>query len=461
MGDEVLDFEPAALEEFIGQYMELDRRVQQPKGLYSVLPGSRERQFQYTLKYFMDPQQPHGFGYTFLESFLDCVGVHEFNLTGQHIEIEDEVRVIDADTDGLIDLVICGGHALSDHPGWAVFVELKVGASEGTRQTTTYAEADTWNFSWFDSSELTVDKLVVSNYVYVKRATADAPADETDSFESVSWAALSEAFERDLQDAFVEYPNRSVIQVTDFIQALKEAENMDTSIDEDELAERLNLYFEYSELIQRVEQANSQFESDFEQLSTYLKDNWAAKLHEKYDFETSAWTTSPGTNAKWQGIFPEYWAQDPLNSNSTILLWFRHSPTTEVLRNRTLTFRLRLPPQRDVHTGELHEGESFNEVFTEKCPNEYQEMIIPALEIIGVDETRLGSASALWIKNYELDPHDLAGSYFAQLDTAVEEFCTNYTDLITTINNVFEETYREVFDQTPAGEFPGPLPKRE
>ncbi|MDL5363144.1 hypothetical protein [Halalkalicoccus sp. NIPERK01] len=46
---------------------------------------------------------------------------------------------------------------------------------------------------------------------------------------------------------------------------------MDSEIDEDELNERLNLYFEHDRLIRQVEKANWQFESDFEDLSTYLK----------------------------------------------------------------------------------------------------------------------------------------------------------------------------------------------
>ena len=49
--------------------------------------------------------------------------------------------VVDDGSDGRIDLVIAGGSALADHPRWAVFAELKVGAAEGTGQTRKYAEA--------------------------------------------------------------------------------------------------------------------------------------------------------------------------------------------------------------------------------------------------------------------------------------------------------------------------------
>lgn len=461
MSGDILDFEADELEEFIQKYMELDRGVQQPTGIFSILPGSRERQYQYTLEYFLNPQKPHGFGYTLLETVLNCVGFHEFNLTRQHIEIGDEVWIADEGSEGRIDLAVCGGNALADHPRWAVFLELKVGAKEGDRQTTTYAKADEWDLSWFDTSELTVDRLDDKKYVYLKRAVADDPTDRTGTFDVIHWSDLVKRFEAEIRDSLFEYPNRSVVQFTDFIRSLKETEGMDSEIDENELNERLNLYFEHDRLIRQVEKANSQFESDFEDLSTYLKDNWESKIVEKYNFEESGWKTSPSNSPKWQGILPEYWDQDPLDRSSTIKLYYRHSPTTESLRNRRLTFRLRLPPARNVHTEKRHDGQSFNDVFAEKCTTEYEGRIHDSLETIGVDERRLGSASALVEKNYQLDPHNLTGSYFEQLERAVDEFCSAETGFLVTINEVFEQTYREVFGEEPAGDFPRYLPRRE
>lgn len=458
MGDDLPDLEVNELEAFVEEYMELDRRVQRPQGIYSVLPGPREGKYQYTLEYFLDPQKPHGFGYTLLESFLNCIDFHEFNLAGQHIEIDDEVWIADDESDGRIDLVICGGNALVDHPRWAVFIELKVGAEEGNQQTTTYATADRWDFSWFDSGTIAVEQLDDLKYVYVKRSVADCPDDQTETFEAVNWSDVVKSFENTVQDSLFEYPNRSVIQFTDFIQSVKETESMDSSVEEDELNERLNLYFEHSDLIQQVEQANSQFETDFENLSDYLTDNWRDKLVKKYDFEDSGWKTSPSSNAKWQGILPEYWDQDPLNRSSTIKLYFRHSPTTDFLRKQLLTFRLRLPPQRNVHTESLHDGQSFNDIFTEKCTTEYRDSIDNALDEIGADKIRLGSASALVQKNYQLDPNNLTESYFEQLDTAVSEFCSTQNGFLKIINDVFEDTYQEVFNEEPVGDFPGYLP---
>lgn len=460
MNDTVYDFDPTELEAFVEDYMALDRRVQRPSGIYSIIPGPREAKYQYTLKYFLDPQKPHGFGYKILKSFLDCIGFHEFNLTNQHIEIDDEVWIGDDAAEGRIDLIICGGSALADHPRWAIFLELKVGADEGDRQTTTYATTETWNFDWFDADQISVDRLDDSKYVYVKRNTADEPRDGTGEFGSVNWSEIVDRFETEIQESIFDYPHRSVIQFTDFIQSVKETEGMDSSIDEDELSERLNLYFEHRDLIQQIEKANSQFESDFEELGTYLRDNWDHQIAKKYDFENSGWTISPSTNPKWQGILPEYWDQDPLDRSSTIKLYFRHSPTTDSLRNQRLTFRLRLPPARNVHTEKLHEGESFNDVFAEKCTSEYSERIHRALEGIDVDETRLGSASTLVEKHYQLDPNNLASSYFGQLDNAVYEFCSKETGFIEIVNAAFEDSYRTVFGEEPEGGFPGYLPER-
>lgn len=459
MNDSSLGFDRDELEEFLKKHMELDRRVQRPKDIYSVLRGQRERKYQYSLKYFLDPRKSHGFGNTYLTRFLDCLDIHEFNLSRQHIEIEDEVQIADANSDGRIDLVICGGRALNDHPRWAVFLELKVGAEEGEQQTTRYATTDTWRFNWFDANTISVKDLDDTNYVYVKRDGADPPQDETGTFDTVSWSDVVESFEADTQESLFEYPNRSVIQFTDFIQSLKETENMNSPIEEDELNERLDLYFEYSNLIEQVEQANSQFESDFEDVSNYLRDSWENTLSKKYDFENSGWKTTSASNPKWQKILPSYWDQDPLNRRSTIQLYYRHSPTTTHLRDQTLSFRLRLPPQRNVHTDKRHEGQSFNEIFTEKCDAE-SEKLRQSLDEIGIDEFRLDSASALVVKNYRLDPHNLTDSYFEQLDTAVSEFCTDRTEFPQLINQVFEETYQKVFDTQPDGEFSGPLPER-
>lgn len=83
------------------------------------------------------------------------------------------------------------------------------------------------------------------------------------------------------------------------------------------------------------------------------------------------------------------------------------------------------------------------------------------VEKVDVDKTRLGSTSTLCSKEYPLDPQNLAGSYLEQLDSAVGQFCVNNPDLLTVLNEVFEQSYQTVFETEPVGEFPGPVqPKR-
>ena len=96
-------------------------------------------------------------------------------------------------------------------------------------------------------------------------------------------------------------------------------------------------------------------------------------------------------------------------------------------------------------------------MFTSLATTEYASRLDDAFAAVGVDETRLGSASALCAKEYPLDPQNLAGSYLEQLDSAVRQFCVNNFELLTVLNEVFEQTYQTVFETEPAGEFAGPL----
>jgi hypothetical protein len=459
MGEATLELDTERIEDFIDRYLEIDRRAQQPYGLFSVLSGRREKKYQQTLKYFLDPHKPHGFGDTLLEVFLEVVRASELNVAAQHVEIEEEVHVADDSSDSRIDLVICGGQALNDHPDWAVFLELKVGADENENQTPTYAAADRWQFTWFDTTEIAVDKLDEATYTYVKKAAAEPPED--DEFDAVAWATIAGTFEHRLQGSLFQYPNRSVIQFTDFIQSLQETENMDSPLEEDELTERLKLYFEYDDVIQQVEQAHRQFENDFDDVSNYLTARWADKIRDRFDVAGSGWKIRSNASPKWQGLMPEYWDQDPFGWDSTIALYFRIPTTTEHLRNQELSFRLRLPPQRKVHKQTFEGDGSFNSVFTGKCAGEYEEEIRAELEKLDVHEIKLGRASALFTKNYDLNPENLVSSYFAQVTTAVDEFCSEGSQLMMLMNSVFEASYEDVFGEPPSGEFSGALSKRE
>jgi len=48
MGEDILELDAERLEDFIDRYLELDRRAQQPYGVFSVLSGRREKKYQQT-----------------------------------------------------------------------------------------------------------------------------------------------------------------------------------------------------------------------------------------------------------------------------------------------------------------------------------------------------------------------------------------------------------------------------
>lgn len=77
-----------------------------------------------------------------------------------------------------------------------------------------------------------------------------------------------------------------------------------------------------------------------------------------------------------------------------------------------------------------------------------------------MEKARFGTASALVVKEYPLDLQSLTGSYFEQLECAVEEFCCTENELLDTINDVFERAYHDVFDEDRVGVFPGDLRRR-
>lgn len=454
-----LELDPERLEEFIDHYLAVESQAKQPYGVFSVLSGRRERKYQQTLQYFLDPNKPHGFGTTLLDEFLDTLGTPVQYLGSQHIEIEEEVYVADDGSESRIDLIICGGQALAEHPKWAVFLELKVGASENTNQTPTYANTKRWQFTWFDTTEITVSDLDEKTYVYIAKSNADPPED--DRFDEVSWADLADAFEDRLDGSLFQYPTRSVIQFTDFISSLQETENMPTPFDEDELSDRLKLYFEYDDVIDQVEQAQRQFETDFDDLSTHLTTHWQDTIRDHFDLDESEWVIRDSSSAKWQGLRPTYWDQNPRDDGGTLELYFHLPPTTDTLRKQELFFHLRLPPQRTLHKRQYDADQSFNDVFTHKATTEYDDEIREQLEAIDDVDIRLDSASTLFTKTYKLDPDNLVDSYLANATTAVEEFCTNNTALISSLNTVFEEAYEEVFGEPPQGESANPLKKQK
>jgi len=226
------------------------------------------------------------------------------------------------------------------------------------------------------------------------------------------------------------------------------------------IEKRLKLYFGQKELIEKVEEANRQFQKDFDELSQHLHETWQDRLDEIYDFAGSDWAVRPGgrRKRKYEKIYPKYWFREPIEeSDNTVIVFFRHSTTTDQLRKKELGFRLRLPPARKMHINSFHSERSFNDLFGDKLVAK-KESLERTLEDVRGTEFSLGTASALIEKKYELDEKNLYNSYLKNLERACEEFCEN-EGLIEVVNECFEEAFREAFGKEPKGEKPNALNK--
>ncbi len=408
-----------SLESFIEEYTKLEKKTERPKNIFSILRGPREGKYQAALAYFLEPAQPHGFKNAILKAFLNLIEEKSGNLhetyssrvKNDHIEINTEVNIKgEEDEYGRIDLIIVGGPSSKEHPEWAIFIELKAGASEGEEQTNRYANGESWNFNWFGNNTLNINSLEEYEYVYIRKEREKEA--KSDVFESISWSDLVRTFENKIEKGVFDYPHRSVVQFLDFLRSLKEVENMGDESKEKELElieKRLKLYFGQKELIEKVEEANRQFQQDFDELSQHIHETWEDRLDEIYDFSGSDWITSP-SRPEYEGILPKYWFREPLEeSDNTMKIFFRHSPTTDQLREKELCFRLRLPSRRVVQINKFHSDKSFNELFCEKLVAK-KERLKSTLEDVRGTEFSLGTSSALIEKRYELDEKNLYNS---------------------------------------------------
>ena len=447
-----------SLERFIEQYTKLEKKTERPKNIFSILRGPREGKYQSALAYFLDPAQPHGFKDAILKAFLnlieeesgDPLETYSSKVKNDHIEINTEVNIKgEEDEYGRIDLIIGGGPSSKEHPEWAIFIELKAGASEGEEQTKRYASAESWNFNWFRNNTLSINSLDEYEYVYISKEREKEA--KSDVFESISWADLVRVFENKIEKGVFDYPHRSVVQFLDFLRSLKEVENMGDESKKRELElieKRLKLYFGQKELIEKVEEANRQFQQDFDELAEHLYKRWEDKLYEIYDFSRSGWTTRQANQRfrEYDKLYPEYWSQ----RDGSLEVFFVHSTTTDSLHEGELRFRLRLPPQRKAHTKTFEAEKSFNDVLRQNLIDNREELE-EALKDAEDIQLSLGNAGALLFKRYELEEDNLYHSYLRNLEKACEEFCEN-EELIEIVNECFEEAYQEAFDEELTGE---------
>lgn len=244
----------------------LERRVgalgnheEPPKTLLRVIGESQtEKAWHLQLAYFVDTTEPHGFGTDVLEQFLQCISDHsETSFEFQPYQLESvntNIEVV-AD-DGRPDLV------LWVEGDWFVCVEIKVSSSESENQTERYAASDQLG----DLDVTTIPKER-QHYVYLTdRRAANA---SSEAFVDLSWETVIESIESLRSDRLATYPARSVAQLNEFTDHIKNELRM---TDEQETHyKKAALALEYQDLLDELD-------SSVERVVADLQASWDSDL---------------------------------------------------------------------------------------------------------------------------------------------------------------------------------------
>jgi hypothetical protein len=261
-----------------------------PRSLMNIVEyglGSNRRAEEYInrlLRYFLDPQEPHGLQREFLKAFLEGLpdecdfdeDIHDISDT----DVDEQVFVRltadenpDGDTErtGMVDLVI-------ETPGeWFLMVEIKFWAgengvdSEGLSQTEFYYYVSERNRDWKDEHE--------SGYHLYMHPSTESEAVE-DEFANWTWESfLSDVFEEFVRVNLPRYPLRTVAQLREFSDDIQEITGM--SDQQASEREQVELYLDHYDAIEGVRDT---FNDRWERFA----EEWGSMLGEALERESEA-----------------------------------------------------------------------------------------------------------------------------------------------------------------------------
>ncbi len=268
------------LEALSRNWSEITDAPETPRPVMDVIEyslGSQRKAEVYTnrlLRYFFDPDEPHGMDDEFLKAFLDGlpdeVGFDEDTYDLSDVGVDDQVYLQRTTEDGdevsagEVDLVI-------ESPNeWFVMVELKFSArenntrGEGMSQTETYYDATHIDGRPKDGYE--------SGGYYLYLHQHDEPSAVEDGFADWTWKGLrSEVLEEFIVENAPRYPGRTVVQLREFVDDLQGITGM-TERQENE-REKVELYLEHYDAIKDVSDT-------FDERWEGFTDEWGRRLAE-------------------------------------------------------------------------------------------------------------------------------------------------------------------------------------
>ena len=417
-----------------------------PTTLQILGRNHQERDWQRLLFHFLSPGKGHGLDHALLEHVLSLLserndlGYTFSRLDLQDIKVETEV-VTSNDTrpDAVLWL-----------PGdWFICWELKLTASETHKQTKAYVDA-----SSFPAIGLSKDDVPADNRYYIYLAPESASPPEANEFVQISWEWIASELQAFLAKGQGGHPARTTAQLDDFISTIQQELTM-TEHQENQ-QEKAQLYFDYYDEIQDVQSA---FENQWDAFA----DNWGLRLARELDGVEiieipdlsdnhvaieldpdsdvlTRWIFRQGSS--WAGIAKEQWRRR--TDDGSMIYSTRDDDNYAHI---TLYHRLEKNRQKAIRDGVLEltlwhgtsSDKEFHKMVKERVRNKITERdyeLPPAVSLTGGSSNVFSATYNIPIAEYD----DFFDAYTAALGNAFVDLCVENPELITIIDESFDES---------------------
>ena len=468
-----------------------------PRSLMNVVEyglGSNRRAEVYInrlLRYFLDPEEPHGLQREFLKAFLnglpdECAFDEDtHDLSSANVDEQVYVRMTadenptgDTERTGSVDLVLEAPNE------WFLMTEIKFWAgennvgSEGLSQTEFYYEAPRFGGQLKEEYE--------SGY-YIYMYPSEEPEAEEDGFTNWTWESfLDDVFWEFLRKNSPRYPQRTVAQLREFNDDVEEIANMTDQ--QANQREKIELYLEHYDAIKDVSET---FDTRWETFT----DEWGNRLGETLETEGEVdlhrWNPNGSSNNEidrqmsaclnevedpglWSFLAPNPETLDRANDPD---LWvFRAKKDdwahvfkygwwkwTDGLADRIdsggddvrIGFHHRLGRNRDLAVGDhtlkfyfRNMGGNEQDFIDEFCENFYQRekeidaLVPPSAEVTGNKRNMIKAKYGIPVEHHDT----FFEAYIAALKQAFVEHIAENEELVTEISSAYDESldmYRE------------------
>lgn len=414
-----------SLAEFQQNFMQLSNVEEPPQTLLHILHReTKETYWNKILSYFLDPAEPHGFGTDLLEAFLSLLDANsELDFEFDRLDFEGlkvKSEWVMRGTGGIKPDI-----TIYREGRWFVCIEMKVGASEHEDQTSGYVGSEKiGTITKSDLTENDEDSTTGHNYVFLAReGSADADADQ---FVNIPWREVIETLSWFERQSYGRYPAKSQAQLNDFLDTIRREVYMTDEKTEHNQIDKMRLYFEYADTIDKVESA---FDAVYER----EKETWQKRFLD--DFRPAnwgeEWCCGHGTfghihRKAWRCTSERKQTND---GDAPYRISLVHNIRKQSsFKQGTLTLRLYCPPGAD---------DKFRDEFNKQFHSDKK-----IHDLLGKRNIKLKHDAKQWYTMWSrsFDEKQLPKSYYETLRTAFEE----HQEVADDITRIFEATLNEI-----------------